>query len=108
MIGALRTAGSHLGHFHIGETNRRPPGQGRMPWDEIATGLVEIKYQGRLVMEPFLKMGGQVGQDIRVWRDLSNNADEQELDRQARDAVTFVRQKLASASAGSPVAQRVS
>ncbi len=35
MTQAIITAGDKLGHFHIGETNRRPPGQGRMPWKEI-------------------------------------------------------------------------
>ena len=36
---AIVDAGKHLGHFHIGETNRRAPGRGRMPWDEIFTAL---------------------------------------------------------------------
>ena len=29
---AIETAGDAIGHFHIGETNRRVPGRGRMPW----------------------------------------------------------------------------
>jgi D-psicose/D-tagatose/L-ribulose 3-epimerase len=33
--GAIVEAGSWLGHFHLGEPNRRPPGRGRMPWAEI-------------------------------------------------------------------------
>ena len=28
-------AGSLLGHFHVGEPNRKPPHEGRMPWKEI-------------------------------------------------------------------------
>lgn len=92
---AIRSAGDKLGHFHIGETNRRPPGQGRMPWDEIAQALKAINYQGRLVMEPFVKPGGEVGEAIRVWRDLSGGADETRLDTDARQALTFMRSKLA-------------
>jgi len=93
--GAIRQAGSRLGHFHIGETNRKPPGQGRMPWPEIATALKEIDYRGPIVMEPFVKMGGQVGQDIRVWRDLSEGAAESELDEAIRQSVAFCRKTFA-------------
>ena len=39
MGGAIRTAGPLLGHFHVGECNRRVPGKGRMPWNEIAEAL---------------------------------------------------------------------
>ena len=53
--GAIRTAGPLLGHFHIGENNRRVPGKGRLPWHEIGTALREIGYDGAVVMEPFVK-----------------------------------------------------
>lgn len=33
---AIRTAGCHLGHMHLGEANRKLPGKGRLPWTEIA------------------------------------------------------------------------
>ncbi len=92
---AITSVGDRLGHFHIGETNRKPPGQGRMPWDEIAQALKQINYQGRVVMEPFIKPGGEVGQAIHVWRDLSGGADEAQLDLQAKAALTFMRSKLA-------------
>jgi D-psicose/D-tagatose/L-ribulose 3-epimerase len=91
---AITSVGDRLGHFHIGETNRKPPGQGRMPWNEIAQALKTINYQGRVVMEPFVTPGGEVGQDIRVWRDLSAGADESQLDQQANQAMTFMRNKL--------------
>ena len=92
---AIVSAGDHLGHFHIGETNRKTPGQGHMPWDEMAQALKQINYQGRVVMEPFVKPGGEVGEAIRVWRDLSGGADESQLDREAQGALTFIRSKLA-------------
>jgi D-psicose/D-tagatose/L-ribulose 3-epimerase len=91
---AIITAGKRLGHFHIGETNRKPPGMGRMPWDEIASALRQIDYQGCVVMEPFLKMGGSVGRDIKIWRDLSDDGDEAMLDDAAMLALTFIREKL--------------
>jgi D-psicose/D-tagatose/L-ribulose 3-epimerase len=92
---AIVSTGDKLGHFHIGETNRRPPGLGRMPWDEITQALKQINYHGRVVMEPFVKPGGEVGEAIRVWRDLSGGADETRLDQQAQDALIFMRSKLA-------------
>nr|WP_321457771.1 sugar phosphate isomerase/epimerase family protein [uncultured Cohaesibacter sp.] len=88
---AIRTAGPYLGHFHTGENNRRVPGKGRLPWHEIGTALREIGYDGAVVMEPFVKMGGEIGQDIRVWRDLSNNASQSQLDADARNALEFSR-----------------
>jgi len=92
--GAIRTAGPYLGHFHTGECNRRCPGKGRTPWLEIAEALKDINYQGAAVMEPFVRMGGQVGSDIKVWRDISRGADEAQLDEDARAALQFSRYML--------------
>ena len=86
---AIRTAGKLLGHFHTGECNRMVPGKGRMPWREIGEALRDIHYDGAVVMEPFVKMGGQVGKDIKVWRDISNNASENDLDIDAKKALEF-------------------
>jgi D-psicose/D-tagatose/L-ribulose 3-epimerase len=91
---AIETAGNYLGHVHLGESNRRPPGTGHIPWDELASALKKINYQGALVMEPFLMPGGQVGSDIKVWRDLSTGVD---IDAEAAKAVRFMRSKLAAA-----------
>ena len=86
--GAIVEAGAWLGHFHLGEPNRRPPGRGRMPWPEIFGALREINYQGALVMEPFLIPGGEVGRDIAVYRYLPGYDD---LDGEAARSVQFVR-----------------
>jgi D-psicose/D-tagatose/L-ribulose 3-epimerase len=86
--GAIREARSWLGHFHLGECNRRPPGRGRMPWPEIFGALREINYQGAVVMEPFLIPGGDVGRDIAVFRYLPGWDN---LDAEAVRSVQFVR-----------------
>jgi D-psicose/D-tagatose/L-ribulose 3-epimerase len=86
--GSIVEAGNWLGHFHLGETNRRPPGRGRIPWPEIFGALREINYQGAVVMEPFLLPGGEVGRDISVYRDLLGSAD---IDEEATRSVQFVR-----------------
>jgi D-psicose/D-tagatose/L-ribulose 3-epimerase len=85
--GSIIETGNWLGHFHLGETNRRCPGRGRIPWPEIFGALHEVNYQGGVVMEPFLLPGGEVGRDISVFRDLLGNAD---LDEEAARSVKFV------------------
>lgn len=87
---AIRKAGSYLGHFHIGEGNRKVPGKGSMPWNEIAQALKDINYTGNVVMEPFVKTGGTVGKDIKVWRDLSNNADTKQLDKDIKQSLQMI------------------
>ncbi len=94
---AIRTAKGLLGHFHIGECNRKTPGTGRMPWDEIFAALRETGYDGAVVMEPFIKMGGQVGRDIRMYRDVSAGADAAEMDRLAAASAAFVKNGLRAA-----------
>ena len=91
---AIRAAGPLLGHFHTGENNRRVLGKGRLPWHEIGTTLREIGYDGAVVMEPFVKMGGGIGSDIKVWRDLSDNADDAQMDEAARQSLAFSRYVL--------------
>ncbi len=91
---AIRYAGDYLGHLHTGECNRMVPGRGRTPWREIGDALREIQYQGDVIMEPFVKMGGQVGADIKIWRDISKGASEEALDQDAKQALEFQRYML--------------
>lgn len=88
---AIRLAGKHLRALHLGETNRKLPGMGRMPWAEIRKALDDIKFDGPLVMEPFIVPGGQIGRDIALWRDLVPDPD---MDGLAAKAVEFVRKTL--------------
>lgn len=89
---AIITAGPLLGHFHVGENNRRLPGQGNMiSWQEIGGALREIAYQGAVVMEPFVVRGGQIGRDIRIWRDLIADTSQERLDSDAAKSVSFLR-----------------
>lgn len=95
IIEAIRKAGPLLGHFHVGEANRRCPGPGgRFDWEEIGKVLKEINYDGYVVMEPFITMGGQVGKDISIWRDLSHGATEAMLDKDAANSVAYLRKVM--------------
>jgi len=88
---AILMAGSHLSALHLGETNRKPPGLGRMPWGEVKRALDDIGFDGPLVMEPFIASGGRVGRDIGLWRDLIPDADRDAL---ARESAAFVGRTL--------------
>ncbi len=90
MADAIRSAKGLLGHFHTGECNRRVPGKGRTPWREIGRALREIGYDRCVVMEPFVRMGGKVGQDIKIWRDMGAT----DLDADAKAALAFERYML--------------
>jgi len=94
--GAIVEGDDWLGHFHLGESNRRPPGRGRLPWPEIFGALRKINYGGAVVMEPFLVPGGDVGRDIAVYRYLpgSDNRDEE-----AALSAQFVRSEQKKAGA---------
>ena len=65
-----------------------------MDWDEIIRGLRDINYQGRIVMEPFVRPGGQVGKDIKIYRDQSKNASDIQMDDMAEEELAFIRGKL--------------
>ncbi|MBR3086279.1 MAG: sugar phosphate isomerase/epimerase [Kiritimatiellae bacterium] len=89
--GAIRSTKGLLGHFHTGECNRRVPGRGRTPWHEIATALADIGYDGMVCMEPFVRMGGKVGEDIKIWCELEPGIDEAKMDADAKSALDFER-----------------
>lgn len=92
LVQAILETGDYLGHFHVGERNRMPPGStNSLPWQEMAGALKQIGYQGAVVMEPFVLMGGTIPYDIKVWRELVEDNSEENLDRMAADACRFLR-----------------
>lgn len=92
---AIRTAGKYLGHLHVGEGNRKLPGMGHLPWNDIGKALNEIGFDKGVVMEPFMMMGGKVGSDIKVWRDLTDGADADTMDKNIKSSLDFLRSSFA-------------
>lgn len=88
---AIRYAGNRLVGFHTGENNRTAPGRGHLDWDEIFQALSDVDYQGRIVSEPFVMSGGEVGRDICVWRNLVSEPSERIIDNEARFLLEFER-----------------
>jgi D-psicose/D-tagatose/L-ribulose 3-epimerase len=91
---AIRCAGDKLIGFHVGENNRSVPGRGHLNWDEIFGALSEIGYKGRIVAEPFIVKGGEVGRDIYVWRDLISETNEKSLDAEASFMLDFEKKMM--------------
>ena len=91
MEDAIREAGALLGHLHVGEGNRKVPGQGHLPWASIGKALRDIGFNGGVVMEPFVLQGGGVGRDIKVFRDLSGGADAAKMDADIKAGLAVLR-----------------
>lgn len=89
---AILSAGSYLGGMHLGEANRRPVGEGRLPWDAMKAALDKIGFTGALVEEPFVQDRCGVGRSVRLWRPLY---DELDLDRIAAASADFMKRVLA-------------
>ncbi|MEI8200828.1 MAG: sugar phosphate isomerase/epimerase family protein [Eubacteriales bacterium] len=92
---AIQTLGKkYLGHVHLGESNRKLPGQGsQVDWDKVFNGLKSVGYSERLLLEPFTKAFGTIGNSVFLWRDLSNNAGEEQLIKEMKESVAFVKTK---------------
>ncbi len=91
MDGAIFTAKDYLVDLHLGENNRKFPGTGRLPWGEIIGALKEINYDKYIILEPFVIYGGEIGKDVYLWRDLTNNASQDDMDAMAKASLDFLR-----------------
>ncbi len=91
---AIRLAGDKLTSFHTGENNRTAPGRGHIDWDEIFKALADINYKGRIISEPFVMKGGEVGRDIHVFRDLVDNPTEAVIDAEAAYLLNFEKEMV--------------
>ncbi|MEG0591540.1 MAG: sugar phosphate isomerase/epimerase [Lachnospiraceae bacterium] len=85
---AIRLTGDKLFALHTGDNNRRCPGRGHIDFDEVFQALSDIHFKGQIVSEPFVQMGGEVGRDIKVWRNLEEPTEEH-LDTEAAYLLKF-------------------
>lgn len=90
---AIRLVGNKLYALHTGDNNRRCPGRGHINFDEVFQALSDIGYHNRIVSEPFVAMGGEVGRDIKVWRNL-DIISEDFLDREALYLLNYEKEML--------------
>ena len=92
---AIHLAGDKLVNFHTGDNNRRCPGRGHIDFDEIFKALGDIHYTGRIVSEPFIATGGEVGNAVALWRDLEPDMSPEYRDKEAAYLLQYEKEKLA-------------
>lgn len=89
---AIRDSGPYLGHLHVGEHNRKLPGQGTSDWRAIGRALRDVSYANFVVIESFPRTGCAVGDDIKVWRDLTGGANQDKMDAEAAASLRLLRE----------------
>lgn len=90
LAAAIISAGSHLGHFHCTDSNRRLPGGGHIQWGPIKAALDQVGYTGPLIMETFPNPNAETGRAVNVWRPLAHD-----YDTELRAALALLRQQVA-------------
>lgn len=72
---AIRAAGPRIGHFHACENDRGVPGSGHVPWEDVATALNDINYNGAVVIESFTAKVKSIARAAAIWRSLAPTQD---------------------------------
>ena len=83
---AIRRAGPHLKHMHMSENDRGTPGQGQVHWSEVRQALIDVNYDGFLVIEAFNPALPDLAEFVRIWRPVAGSQD-----ALARDGLSFLR-----------------
>ena len=65
-----------LCHVQGNESDRGTPGTGHLEWEGIRDALVEIGYNGAVVIETFGQPSKELARAACIWRPLANSADE--------------------------------
>jgi D-psicose/D-tagatose/L-ribulose 3-epimerase len=86
---AIRAVGPRLRHLHACENDRGAPGSGHVPWDDVASALRDIRYDGPVVIESFTAKVKSIARAAAIWRSLAPSQDSL-----AFDGLTFLRQKF--------------
>jgi D-psicose/D-tagatose/L-ribulose 3-epimerase len=95
MAEAIELAGSRLGYFHVGESNRGPLGSGTVDFGETFAALDRIGYDGTITFESFSSavVSPALTRALCIWRETWD--DGMELAVSARK---FVLDQLAAAT----------
>lgn len=91
----IKLGGDRIGQMHIGEANRRLPGNGSMiNWDELFGALRDVGYDGMFIFEAFVLHGGTVARDVKLRHDLSGGATPGQMTEQLKESLSFVKNKF--------------
>ncbi|MCE2528542.1 MAG: sugar phosphate isomerase/epimerase [Acidimicrobiia bacterium] len=90
LAGAVRLAGSRIGHVQVAANNRRAPQYGHIDWASFSQALDQAGYEGWVVFETFPNSKVETGRATYAWRDLTDRPD-----RDAAGAARFIRDNIA-------------
>ncbi|MEZ4750906.1 MAG: sugar phosphate isomerase/epimerase family protein [Bdellovibrionota bacterium] len=83
---SLLRSQKHLVHVHVSENDRGTPGEGQVRWEETFRSLIEMQYEGVLMVEAFGLALPSLAAATKIWRRMYR--DEFQL---AKDALAFMR-----------------
>lgn len=86
---AIRSCQDVLTHVHISENDRSTPGTGNVNWQENFDTLMEVGYDGWMVVEAFGLALPEIAAATKIWRRMYDS--EEQL---ARDALAFMKQQV--------------
>jgi len=72
---AIRKAGDKIFHFHACENDRGVPGTGQVHWTEIGQALMDVNYQGPVVIESFTSQVKEIARAVCIWREIAPSQD---------------------------------
>jgi D-psicose/D-tagatose/L-ribulose 3-epimerase len=87
---AIRTCAPYLAHVHISENDRSTPGTGGVNWQANFDALIEVGYDGWLVVEAFGLALPELVAATKIWRRMYDS--EEQL---ARDSLAFMKRQIA-------------
>lgn len=68
-------AAGRLFHVHTCENDRGVPGSGQVHWQEIATALRDVGYDGAVVIESFTPQVASIARAVCIWREIAPSQD---------------------------------
>jgi len=75
--GAVKTCGKeYLGYVHVNENDRGIPGTGLVPFKEFFEALLDIGYEGSLVIESFDPSFEELAGNCAIWRKFADTGEE--------------------------------
>lgn len=87
---AVALAGPRLVHLHVVDNDRGAPGDGHLPWADVADGVRRAGYDGWVGLELFVLAGSAASGDLRIWRPIDPDPS-----AAAARGLTFVRHLFA-------------
>ena len=83
---AIRKAGDRIFHFHACENDRGVPGTGQVKWKEVFEALIDVGYDGNVVIESFTPEVKSIARAVCIWREIAPDQD-----TIARDGLKFIK-----------------